>query len=154
MTLFIDADACPVTRIAIDIAAAREIKSVLVCDVSHNMVKKGAETILVEKGADSADMKIVSLIAKGDVVVTQDYGLAALVLAKRGYALNQNGLIFTNDNIESLLEQRHFARKIRYGGGRLRGPAKRTKQNDEDFINALAEVLDLAERNDCSGGNT
>lgn len=111
MTLFIDADACPVTRIAIDLAAAQEIKSVLVCDVSHNMVKDGAETILVEKGADSADMKIVSLIAKGDVVVTQDYGLAALVLAKRGYALNQNGLIFTDDNIASLLEQRHFAKK-------------------------------------------
>lgn len=96
MKIIIDADACPVVDIAVDIAKERNLECILVCDNTHLIQKDGAETIIVDKGVDSADCKIANLTEKGDVIITQDYGLAALVLGKGGKALNQNGLIYSD----------------------------------------------------------
>ena len=141
MKLLIDADACPVVDIALRCAGKRNIEVLLICDSAHEMRREGATTITVSKGADSADFDLVNRIQPGDIVITQDYGLAAMALAKQVRVLNQNGMEYTNDNIDALLMARHTARKIRMGGGRLKGPAKRTKAQDEEFQRALCAIL-------------
>lgn len=141
MTLYIDADACPVVDIALGACKDYQIPVVLVCDVNHVMQREGAQTLYVEKGSDSADLRIANLAGKGDIVLTQDYGLATLALARGAKALNQNGLIFTADNIDALLLSRHTAARIRRGGGRLKGPPKRTPDMDDAFLKALTKLL-------------
>lgn len=142
MKIIIDADACPVVDIAVSIAKERNLKCILVCDNTHFIQKDGTETIIVDKGADSADCKIANLTEKCDVVITQDYGLAALILGKGGKALNQNGLIYSDTNIENLLFTRFIGMKERMAGNRTKGPKKRTPQNDADFIKAFNLCLD------------
>ena len=141
MKLLIDADACPVVDIALRCATENDTEEcILLCDTSHMIERDGARTIVVSKGADSADFALVNLVKTGDIVVTQDYGLAAMCLAKKAYVLNQNGLIFTEFNIGSLLEQRHISKKIRMSGGRTKGPSKRTKEQDEAFLQSLQKI--------------
>ena len=141
MRVLIDADGCPVVDIAISCARRRSVSVILVCDTAHEFHKDGAETIIVSQGADSADFRLVNLLEKGDLVVTQDYGLAAMALARGALALNQDGMRYTNDNIDSLLLARHTARKIRMGGGRLKGPAKRTPAQDDAFRSEFTSLL-------------
>ena len=128
--------------ITVRIAKEREFPCIIVCDNTHSIEREGAETIVVDKGADSADCRIANLTEKGDVIVTQDYGLATLVLGKGGKALNQNGLIYTDANIENLLFTRFIGKKERMAGNRIKGPKKRTAQNDADFIRALLACLE------------
>lgn len=142
MKLLIDADACPVVDIALECAEKYNVdKCVLLCDTSHLIDRECAETIVVSKGADSADFALVNLVEAGDVVVTQDYGLAAMCLAKKAHVLNQNGLIFNEFNIDSLLAQRHISKKIRMAGGRTKGPSKRTKEQDNGFLASLNKIF-------------
>ena len=142
MKIIIDADACPVVDITVKVAKERELECIIVCDNTHTIERDGATTIVVDKGADSADCRIANITEKGDVVITQDYGLAALVLGKGGKALNQNGLIYTDSNIDNLLFTRHIGKKERLAGNRTKGPKKRTSQNDTDFMKALLICLD------------
>ena len=139
--LWIDADACPVVDIAICTARSHHMGVTLVCDDAHHMQREGASTITVLRGADSADLKLVNLLRKGDVVITQDYGLAALCLARGAEVLDQNGRVYTNDNIDSLLGMRHVAARVRRGGGRLKGPPKREKWQDDAFVQSLEKLL-------------
>ncbi len=124
MKILIDADGCPVVDITLACARQRELPVLLICDSAHEFQREGAQTITVSKGADSADFRLVNMINKGDIVITQDYGLAAMALAKQAYVLHQNGMRYSDENIDSLLLARHTARKIRRSGGRLKGPAK------------------------------
>ena len=139
-TILVDADGCPVINETIALAKEFELPCVLICDTAHEMYRDGAETITVSKGADAVDFVLVNRIKKGDIVVTQDYGLAAMALAKQGLPLDQNGRWYTNDNIDQLLAARHKAQKIRRAGGRLRGPKKRTAEQNEGFISSLREL--------------
>jgi len=141
MELWIDADACPVVDIAIRVAQTYHVTVTLVCDDAHHMQREGARTITVARGADSADLMLVNLLKRGDAVVTQDYGLAALCLARGARVMDPNGRVYNDDNIDSLLGMRHVAARVRRGGGRLKGPPKRTKQQDEWFEQALERVL-------------
>lgn len=142
MTIFIDADGCPVVDLTLKIARELEIPVLLICDTSHQFEREGAQTITVSKGADSADFALVNRVAPGDVVVTQDYGLAAMCLAKRALPLNQDGMVYTNENMDALLQFRHTARKIRNAGGRLKGNAKRDRAvQDKAFADALRKIL-------------
>lgn len=142
MKLLIDADACPVVDIALRCAKENGTdENILLCDTSHMIEREGARTIVVSKGADSADFALVNLVEPGDIVVTQDYGLAAMCLAKKSHVINQNGLIFNEFNIGSLLEQRHLSKKIRMAGGRTKGPSKRTKEQDEAFLLSLNKIF-------------
>ena len=98
MELFIDADGCPVTDIAVRLAAKHAVPCTIVCDTAHRMERPGAKTIIVSKGADSADFTLVNLVHANDLVVTQDYGLAAMCLSRRAIPIHQDGMIYTNDN--------------------------------------------------------
>ena len=142
MKIIIDADACPVVDIAVETAKKRSLECIIVCDNTHFIQKDGAVTVVVDKGADSADCKIANLTEKGDVIITQDYGLAALILGKGGKVLNQNGLIYNDSNIENLLFTRYISKKERMAGNRTKGPKKRTPQNDADFIEAFNRLLE------------
>ena len=144
MKIVIDADACPVTDIALNEGVRRGFEGVIVCDNAHLIERENARTIVVDKGADSADCRIANIITKDDIVVTGDYGLAALCLGKGARALSHNGLIYTDKNIENLLYSRYISKKARMSGKRTRGPAPRTAQNDRDFLEALISLLEGA----------
>jgi hypothetical protein len=105
------------------------------------MARAGATTVTVLRGADSADFALVNRVQAGDIVITQDYGLAAMALARWAYALNQNGMAYTDENIDALLLARHTAREVRMAGGRTKGPPKRTAAQDAAFRAALEALL-------------
>ena len=141
MKILIDADGCPVVKETIKISRESNIPCKIICDTSHVFNFEGIETITVSKGENSADFKLVNMISDGDIVITQDYALAAMCLSKKATILNQNGLIYNDDNILSLLNQRHIAQKIRRGGGSRRGTPPREAKQTETFINALKKII-------------
>lgn len=141
MSLIIDADGCPVRKQAVSIARKNGMPAVIVSDISHRINDSYAKVITVDKGFDAADFKIMGLMKKGDIIVTQDYGLASLVLSKGGYALDQNGKFYTEDNIDMLLLNRHISKQVRKSGKRTKGPAKRKASDDEHFIEALEKFI-------------
>lgn len=118
-----------------------EIEAIIICDTAHVFEKESVETVVVPKGADSADFCLVNMARPGDLVITQDYGLAAMCLAKSAVPVNQNGMLYTEGNIDSLLSFRHISKKIRAAGGRLKGPPKRTTAQNEAFSSALEELI-------------
>ena len=142
MTIYIDADACPVVDITLMIAQRFNVPCIILCDTAHSIYREGAETLTVSKGADSVDFKLVNLIQRGDVAITQDYGLAAMCLAKEAFVLHQSGTRYTNDNIDAMLHTRYLAGKIRAAGGRTKGPRARTSAEDAAFGRALQELLE------------
>ena len=141
MTVFIDADGCPVVDITVKAVKQAGVRCIIICDTSHHFEKDGATTITVSKGSDSVDFVLVNMIQKGDIAVTQDYGLAAMCMAREAVPINQDGVLYSNDNIDSLLMQRHAAKKIRMGGGRLKGPPKRTPEQDAAFEKTIRDLL-------------
>ena len=143
MKILIDGDGCPVIDIAISVAKKFNIEVVIMCDTSHIFNKEGAKTMVFSKGADSVDFALINYLEKEDVVITQDYGLAAMAMNKASYVINQNGMIYNDENIDRLLYSRHISKKIRKSGGKTKGPKKRTKEDDINFEKTLNEILEL-----------
>ena len=146
MKILIDADGCPVVDMTVRLAAKHGAECVILCDTAHEFNREGAQTVVVEKGADSVDFKLVNLVREGDIVVTQDYGLAAMCLARKAIPLSQNGMVYTDKNIDQLLFTRYVSKKIRNSGGRLKGPSKRKPEQDKAFEEALERLIkDISE---------
>lgn len=141
MKILIDADGCPVVDNTVRLAKMHRVDCYILCDTAHVFEKEGAITLTFSKGADSVDFALVNRVTKGDIVVTQDYGLAAMCLSKNALVISQDGMEYTADNIDALLLARHTAKKIRNSGGRLRGPQKRAAIQDENFEAALTRLL-------------
>ncbi len=141
MRILIDADGCPVVDIACEIAVNTDTECLIICDTSHTFSKQGARTITVSKGADSVDFALVNMLSKGDIVITQDYGLASMCLARNAIPINQDGMVYNNDNIDALLLARHNAQKIRNAGGRLKGPPKRMQSQNDLFRKSLKNII-------------
>lgn len=129
--------------ISIRLAKKYSVECFILCDTSHVFEREGATTITVPKGADSVDFALVNRVEHGDVVVTQDYGLAAMCLAKGGIVISQDGMIYNSDNIDALLLARYTAKKIRNAGGRLKGNPKRTPAQNAAFGERLKDILSL-----------
>lgn len=144
MKILVDADACPVKEIIVTAAKSRKIPVIMLIDTSHVLQDGYSEVITVDKARDSVDFALIKRAKSGDLVVTQDFGVATMALAVGAYALNQNGLIFTEYNIDSLLDERHISQKIRRSGGRTHNHPKRSKDDDVKFSVALSNLLDLA----------
>ncbi|MBE5792691.1 MAG: YaiI/YqxD family protein [Clostridia bacterium] len=142
-TVYVDADACPVIRIVEKVAKEMKVSVELICDTNHVLVSDYSRVRVIGAGADAVDFALVNLLHAGDVVVTQDYGVAALALGKKAHAIHQSGKIFSDDNIEGLLMDRHLAKKARMGKGKhhLKGPKKRTEEDDIRFENAFRNLL-------------
>ncbi len=141
MRILIDADGCPVVRLAAAIAKAHNIICVVYCDSAHQFSLDGVETVTVSTGADSVDFYMVNQLQRGDIVITQDYGLAAMCLGKGAHVLHQSGMVYTAENIDALLYSRYSAKKARMAGERVRGPKKRAKSEDSAFENALQGLI-------------
>ena len=139
--ILIDADGCPVTDITVETARKNNIEAVIICDTSHLFDYSDIEVITVSKGADSADFVLVNKAEQGDIVITQDYGLAAMCLAKKAIVINQNGYEYSNESIDNMLLTRHISKKIRRSGGRTGHIKKRTKEDDERYIICLNKIL-------------
>lgn len=139
--ILIDADGCPVVDETIAVCKKYNLECLILCDTAHHFDKKGATTHIFSKGADSVDFALINMLKKGDIVVTQDYGLAGMCLAMTARVLNQDGQEYTNDNIDGMLFMRHTAKKIRKSGHRLKGNSKRTPQQDKAFIESLTSIL-------------
>lgn len=133
MKILVDADGCPVVNLVMESARRHHVDVILICDTAHQINREGARTVTVSQGVDSVDFALVNMLEPGDAVVTQDYGLAAMCLAKRAVVFHQDGFLYTADNIDSLLQTRHEAKKIRRAGGRLKGPPKRRPEQDRSF---------------------
>ena len=118
MKVLVDADACPVKDIIIKISKKHEIPVIMLVDTCHVIDDDYSQTIVVDKSPDSVDFVLVNKIEKGDIVVTQDYGVAAMSLSKGAKVINQNGMIYDNENMDKLLFERHVSQKIRRSGGR------------------------------------
>ena len=143
MKILIDADGCPVVKQATQIAKENNIEVVIFCDTSHIISSGYAEVITVSKGADSVDFALVNKVKSGDIVVTQDYGLAAMVLSKGGRVITQNGMIISDSNLGLLLTTKYESKKARMSGTHLKGPKKRSAQNDEAFIKSFKSMLNV-----------
>lgn len=141
MKILIDADGCPVVDLTVRLAEKYGIECTILCDTSHEFNREGAKTVVVEKGADSVDFRIVNLVGEGDIVVTQDYGLAAMCLARKAIPVSQNGMVYTDKNIDQLLFTRYVSKKIRKAGGRTKGPSKRIPEQDKAFAAALEKLI-------------
>lgn len=141
MKILVDADACPVKKIIVNIAKSKNIHVIMLIDTSHEINDGYSEVVMVDKARDSVDFALVNKVDKGDIVVTQDYGVAAMTLAKGAKAINQNGLIYSDENMNKLLFERHLSQKVRRSGGRVSGPSKRTMEQDEKFKKSFEFLL-------------
>lgn len=141
MRVLIDADGCPVVDIVIRLCKQHHIPCLILCDTAHQFLRDGVETLVFDKGSDSVDYALVNRVVKGDVVITQDYGLASMCLARGCRVLHQDGWEYHADNIDALLLVRHETRKHRAAGHRMKGPKKRSNQQDMAFEAALKALL-------------
>jgi len=135
MEIIVDADACPVKHIIEAAAKEYQIPVTMIIDTSHILSSGYSEVITVSKGADSVDFAVITRASRGDIIVTQDYGVAAMALGKGAHAIHQSGLIFTNDNIDQLLMTRHLTKKAIRSKKKnhVKGPKKRTLEDDLRF---------------------
>ncbi len=150
VTVYVDADACPVTRIVEQVAQAFQVPVVLLCDTNHVLTSSYSEVQVIGAGTDAVDLALINRCRRGDVVVTQDYGVAALALGKGASSIHQSGRQYTDENIDGLLWERHAARKERQKGRHhLKGPSKRTPADDVRFRESFTQMLEsrLSENN-------
>lgn len=142
MEIFVDADACPVKEQIVRMARARGLSVTMVTDTSHELHDGYSTVITVDKARDSADIRLINLVHPGDIVVTQDFGVAAMAMARGARPVNQNGLLFSGSNIDALLLERHMSAKARRAGKRTPGFKKRTAADDAAFEEAFRNLLD------------
>ena len=141
MKILVDADACPVKEIIVKKARQHQMEVVMVKDTSHELDDGYSTVVTVDKSSDSADIKLINLTSKSDLVVTQDYGVATMALGKGAYAINQNGLLYTQDNIDKLLFERFLGKKARRAGLRTGSMKKRTKEDDLNFEREFSTLI-------------
>lgn len=141
--ILVDADACPVVRVIEQIAEKYKIPCSLFCDTSHILSSDYSEVKVIGAGADAVDFALIGACSRGDIVVSQDYGVAAMALGKGAYCIHQNGREYTNENIDGLLMERHMAKKARRAKSRhhLKGPARRTEEDDRRFAEAFERIV-------------
>lgn len=143
MEILVDADACPVIQQVEKVAKKYSIPVNLLCDTSHILESVYSKVKVVDRGADSVDIVLVNSCKKGDIVVTQDYGVAAMALGKGAYVIHQSGKIFTNENIDSMLFSRHIAKVARNSRQKvhLKGSRKRTAEDDKKFERSFEQLI-------------
>ena len=165
MHIYVDADACPVIRIVENIAKKYNIETTLICDTNHVLTSDYSDVVTVSAGADAVDFKLVNLCTRDDIVVTQDYGVAAMALSKGAYAIHQSGKWYTDENIDRMLMERHLNKKARRGSAKnhIKGrtmsgghrlcadrsgsgdPKKRTNEDDERFAQSFEKLVLMAQ---------
>ena len=143
MQIYVDADACPVGGSVERLAKQYKLPLTLLCDTNHVLSSDYSEVVVVGAGADAVDYKLISLCHAGDIVVSQDYGVAAMALSKHAYAIHQSGKWYTNENIDQMLMERHLNKKVRRASAKnhIKGPHKRTKEDDERLAESFEKMI-------------
>lgn len=146
MQIFVDADACPVVGIVEKIAEKYNITTTLLCDTNHVLYSDYSDVIVVGVGADAVDYKLISICHKGDIVVSQDYGVAAMALGKGAYAIHQSGKWYTDENIDRMLMERHLNKKARRSSHKNhpKKSRKRTEEDDVRFAQSFEKLILMA----------
>jgi uncharacterized protein YaiI (UPF0178 family) len=141
MKIIVDADACPqaVLRACMEIGHRYGIQVWTVASFNHSI--DSHHHVVVGNDSQEADIKIINMAEEGDIVVTQDWGLAAVVLGRGARCLSPTGREFRSDKMEFLLEEREVKSKIRRSGGRTKGPKKRVVEDDQRFGAHLEGIL-------------
>lgn len=147
MQIYVDADACPVVGIVKETAKKYKIPVTLLCDTNHVLYSDYSDVVVVGAGADAVDYKLISICHSGDIVVSQDYGVAAMALGKGAYAIHQSGEWYTDDNIDQMLMERHFNKKARRSSHKnhIKGPKKRTEEDNERFAQSFEKLILMAQ---------
>ena len=143
MQIYVDADACPVVRQVERTAEKYGINVTLLCDTNHVLQSDYSEVKIIGAGADAVDFALINMCRKGDIVVTQDYGVAAMALGRGAAAIHQSGRWYTDENISQLLMERHLAKQARRASSQnhLKGPAKRPREDDERFLESFEKLV-------------
>lgn len=143
MKIYVDADACPVISIVEQVAEKNNIAVTLLCDTNHVLHSDYSEVKVIGAGADAVDFALINLCKRNDIVVTQDYGVAAMALGKGAYAIHQSGKWYTDENIDQMLMERHLGKKARRASGKnhLKGPKKRTEEDDVRFQKSFERLI-------------
>lgn len=141
MRIIIDADACPkqVLKICQEAGAKNNFDVYTISSLDHNI--ENSKHFSVDTNSQEADLKIFNLTSPGDLVITQDWGLAALILSKNAYCLSPAGVEYKSGKMDFLLEEREVKAKLRRGGGRTKGPKKRSAADDSRFQEILESIL-------------
>ena len=138
MRIYVDADACSVVMVIEQVANKYGLPVTLLCDTNHILTSDYSEVRVIGAGADAVDLALINLCQAGDIVVTQDYGVAAMALGKMAYAIHQNGWRYTAENIDRLLMERHMVKTAwRSKKAHLKGTARRTESDNEKFVGEL-----------------
>ena len=146
MKIYIDADGCPVVNLTVDIAKEYELDVIIVKNYAHEIISSYATVVTVDIAADSADYYIINKIKKGDIVVSQDYGVAAIAISKEAICITQNGLVISNDNIDGLLHSRHMNQQLRKSKKYYSKIKKRTRQDNIKFEHQLRNLINKKAR--------
>ncbi len=143
MKILVDADACPVVSSVELVARKYRIPVILLCDTNHVLQSAYSEVKVVGAGTDAVDFALVGFCQKGDLVVTQDYDVAAMILGNGAYGIQQSGKWYTDENIDHMLMERHISKKVRRSKSKhhMKGPAKRTAEDDTRFEESLERLL-------------
>ena len=141
--ILVDADACPVVNIVEKVAKKYQIPVILFCDTNHFLSSEYSEVKVIGAGADAVDFALLNHCNSGDIVVTQDYGVAAMILGKGAKGIHQSGKWYTNDNIDQMLMERHIAKSMRRASSKnhIKGPRKRTKEDNDRFEASFEELI-------------
>lgn len=142
MKIIVDADACPQSalQICFKLGLKYQIEVWTVASFDHRILSE--HHITVGNNSQEADIKILNVTKAGDIVITQDFGLAAMVLGKGAYAMGPKGQEYRSETIEFLLEEREIKAKYRRAGGRTKGPKKRTEDDDRLFSQCLMSLIE------------
>jgi uncharacterized protein len=149
MKILVDADACPVKEIILKIAKQYKLELIMIKNYSHELYDDYAKIITVDQGRDMADLVLINNTNEGDIVITQDYGVAALALGKKAYAINQDGWLYTNQNIDELLLKRHIGQQIRRVDKRYSKIPKRTKEDNDRFEVGFRKLVEGTKERRC-----
>ncbi|ADG83146.1 YaiI/YqxD family protein [Thermincola potens] len=142
--ILVDADSCPVLSEITNIAKKFNIPVILIASIAHfgREVRPGEDLVYVDNVSQAVDMEILNRVKRNNIVVTGDYGLASLVLAKEARALSPRGYIYSEASMDRLLVERHLGVKIRRGGGRTKGPKAFTKSDRQRFCLSLTRLIE------------
>ncbi|MEY8496226.1 YaiI/YqxD family protein [Lachnospiraceae bacterium 29-91] len=143
MKIYVDADVCPVISIVEQVAEKNNFAVILLCDMNHMLYSDYNEVKVIGADADAVDFALINLCRLGDIVVSHDYGIAAMVLGKGAYAIHQSGRWYTNENIDQMLMERHLAKKARRSSKKnhLKGHAKRTEEDNIRFEESFEKMV-------------
>ncbi|EOC99888.1 YaiI/YqxD family protein [Caldisalinibacter kiritimatiensis] len=145
MKILVDGDSCPVKNIITKVAKHYNVHVVFVASIDHIIDNNELlEVIYVDSDTQAADMEIVNRLEQGDIVATNDYGLASIVIQKKGYCISFSGHFFTEKNIDIYLMKRHVSMKLRKGGYKTKGSKKRRKEDDIRFRENLIKLIEKA----------